>query len=133
TWANTNWPWMGAMFAFNFDFSEAPWYQECDAFRFWSVKGRPAEVALRGLATGLYFSDVPPDYWAYIYTAYLGSAGVISGYSDNTFRPNLNTTRGQFSKMIALAEEWPIDLTGAPHFTDVTPDNVFYPFIETAV
>ena len=28
---------------------------------------------------------------------YLANAGVISGYSDNTFRPSNNATRGQFS------------------------------------
>lgn len=133
TWANANWAWMGVMFTFNFDFGEAPWYQSCDAFRFWSVKGRPAQTALRGMVTGVYFADVPTDYWAYPYVAYLASAGIISGYSDQTFQPSNNATRGQFSKIVAIAEDWSTDLTGAPHFTDVAPDYVFYPFIETAV
>lgn len=132
-WAQTHWPWMGALFTFNYDFSDAPWYDTCHPFRFWSVKERPAEIALRGIATGVYFSDVPRDNWAYNYIAYLGSAGIISGYSDNSFHPNDNATRGQFAKMIVLAEGWQANLTGAPHFSDVPPDNVFYSYIETAV
>ena len=31
-----------------------------------------------------------------------------------------------------LAEGWPIDTTGGPHFTDVPPANPFYGVIETA-
>jgi hypothetical protein len=253
-WARSYWPWMGAMFAFNFDFSEAPWYQTCDAFRFWSVKGRPAQSVLSTFAhnppptytpnidnppairavrynattfsrsggaltvevdasdddatpvqsvqalmqypdggsqqfnftlvsgtnrngtwrvtlalppndggttltytltpsvteaaptgrttngppqqiivTSTRFADVPADYWAYTFIEYLANAGVISGYSDNSFRPGNNATRGQFSKMIVIGEGWPIDLTGAPHFTDVPPSDAFYQYIETAV
>ncbi len=45
-YARSYWPWMGAMFVFNFDFNEAPWYENCFAFRFWSVKNRPAQNAL---------------------------------------------------------------------------------------
>ncbi|MDQ6695567.1 MAG: S-layer homology domain-containing protein [Chloroflexota bacterium] len=46
-WAKSYWPWMGAMFVFNFDFNQAPWYQQCDAFRFWAVSNRPARAALQ--------------------------------------------------------------------------------------
>lgn len=46
-WARSYWPWMGVMFEFNYDFKDAPWYDNCHAFRFWSVKGLPAESALR--------------------------------------------------------------------------------------
>lgn len=263
TWARSYWPWMGVMFTFNFDFKDAPWYDECHPFKFWSVKDRPAQAALRAMvqnppptytpvpatptatatppdegpiirairysATGfgraggtltvevdasdddstpidtvnsvvefpdggtqvrtftlvagstrsgtwrdvltipanngpgnqLYtitpyvvesfpprrtttgppqdiivtntrFWDVQSDFWAYEFIEYLANAGVISGYTDNSFRPNNNATRGQFSKMIVLAEGWQIDLTGAPHFTDTPPDHPFYQYVETA-
>lgn len=45
-YARSYWPWMTGMFVFTFDFNEAPWYNECDAFRFWAVKGREAQIAL---------------------------------------------------------------------------------------
>ena len=58
--------------------------------------------------------------------------GAISGYSDNTFRPYNNTTRGQLTKIVVLAEACHIDTTGGPHFTDVPTTNPFFAFIETA-
>src|SRR5436190_11499174 len=56
-WARSYWPWMGVMFTFNFDFNEAPWYSQCHPFRFWSVKGRPAQAALQALV-----QSPPPTY-----------------------------------------------------------------------
>lgn len=63
---------------------------------------------------------------------YLYCAGVISGYSDNTFRPYNSVTRGQLSKMVVLAKGWTIDTSGGPHFIDVPRLNGFYEFVETA-
>ena len=71
------------------------------------------------------------DYF-YVAVQYLYCHQVISGYSDNTFRPYNFTTRGQFSKIIVGAENWPIDTHGGPHFTDVLPGSTFYNYIETA-
>jgi hypothetical protein len=75
---------------------------------------------------------------SYYYTAvyYLACRGIVSGYSDGTFRPFNNTTRGQMTKIVVLA--FNIPLVAPPPaanrtFTDVTPDNVFYQLIETAV
>ncbi|HKP54238.1 MAG TPA: S-layer homology domain-containing protein [Chloroflexia bacterium] len=56
-WARSYWPWMGTMFIFNFDFSEASWYEQCHAFRYWSVKGRTAQSALAA-----FISNPPPTY-----------------------------------------------------------------------
>jgi hypothetical protein len=78
------------------------------------------------------FSDVNTTDYFYEPVRYLTCAGAISGYSDNTFRPYNDTTRGQLSKIIVLARGWAIDTTGAPHFTDVTSTNPFYTHIETA-
>src|SRR5205085_2282470 len=78
------------------------------------------------------FSDVSPSDYFYEAVRYLYCAGVVSGYGDGTFRPYNNTTRGQLSKIVVLAEGWPIDTTGGPHFTDVPPDHTFYDYVETA-
>ena len=45
-YATSNWPWMEAMFIFNLNFNEAPYYPECEQMRFYSVMGRPAEQSL---------------------------------------------------------------------------------------
>jgi hypothetical protein len=79
------------------------------------------------------FSDVQPADYFYEAVRWLYCRGAISGYSDGTFRPYNTTTRGQLTKIVVLAEGWPIDLTGAPHFDDVDSFNPFYEYIETAV
>src|SRR5205823_6004535 len=79
------------------------------------------------------FSDVYPGDYFYEAVRFLGCAGVISGYSDGAFRAYNPTTRGQLMKMIALAERWPIDVSGGPHFRDVLTEHVFYPYVETAL
>jgi hypothetical protein len=77
------------------------------------------------------FSDVPRDFWAYPYIEYLATHGIISGYADNTFRPNNNITRGQVAKMITLAKGWTPLNPPTPTFIDVPPAHPFYSFIET--
>jgi hypothetical protein len=62
---------------------------------------------------------------------YLFCAGAISGYSDNTFRPYNNTTRGQLTKIVVLAEGWGISAPESPTFSDVPRDHPFFEFIET--
>ena len=41
------------------------------------------------------FRDVPPTDWAYTLINRVGGAGWITGYEDNTFRPNNNITRAE--------------------------------------
>ena len=50
------------------------------------------------------FTDVSPSDYFYVPVQYLYCHGAISGYADNTFRPSNNTTRGQVSKIVVLAE-----------------------------
>jgi hypothetical protein len=82
-------------------------------------------------APGHFIDVLPTDpFFCYIETAY--NHNIISGYSDGTFRPGNNVTRGQLCKIVVLAEDWVIDPSGGPHFTDVAPDHPFYGYIETA-
>jgi hypothetical protein len=78
------------------------------------------------------FSDVPPNHPFFCYVETALARNVISGYSDGTFRPGNNVTRGQLSKIIVVAQQWIIDTTGGPHFTDVPTTSPFYGYIETA-
>jgi hypothetical protein len=81
---------------------------------------------------GPHFTDVPvgSTFYDYIETAY--QHGIIRGYSDGTYRPGENVTRGQLMKIVAGAAGWKIDTTGGPHFTDVPVGSTFYDYIETA-
>lgn len=78
------------------------------------------------------FTDVQPTDYFYEPVRYLYCHEVISGYADNTFRPYNNTTRGQLTKIVVLAEGWPQYTPPTPTFTDVPAGHTFYPFIETA-
>lgn len=49
------------------------------------------------------FSDLSSDAWYYDYVNDLYNQGVISGYEDNTFRPERTVTTGEALKMILLA------------------------------
>jgi hypothetical protein len=80
----------------------------------------------------LSFSDVHSTDYFYQAVQYLYCQGAVSGYSDGSFRPYNNTTRGRLSKIVVLAEGWTVDTTGGPHFSDVPIANPFYPYIETA-
>ena len=49
------------------------------------------------------FKDVTSSTWCYKYVAEMCDAGVISGYSDGTYRPNGSLTYGAALKLIMLA------------------------------
>jgi hypothetical protein len=78
------------------------------------------------------FPDVTPQYWAYRYVMELACAGIVSGHTDGTFRPDNPTTRAQIAKMIVLSEDWPLLNPIEPSFADVERSHIFYRYIETA-
>lgn len=49
------------------------------------------------------FSDVSQSHWAYQYIETAKVNGAISGYSDETFRPENDITRAEITKMIAVS------------------------------
>jgi hypothetical protein len=78
------------------------------------------------------FIDVHTTDYFYQPVRYLYCRGVISGYSDNTFRPYNTTTRGQLSKIVTLGFGTPIYTPPTPTFNDVPITDPFYQYIETA-
>ncbi len=83
------------------------------------TRGQMAKIIINGLGVqGLvceynatpYFPDVPTDHTFYNEIQCLKDFGITSGYSDGTYKPDDNITRGQMSKFIVLA------------FVDVTPE-----------
>lgn len=65
------------------------------------------------------FSDVPKGYWAANYIGYMQQFGVITGYSDGSFRPDAPVTRAEFA---AIASRFEKLTKGSKSFTDV-PDT----------
>ncbi len=81
--------------------------------------------------SGQTFSDVPPSHPFYVYIERMARRGIIGGYSDGTFRPDNNATRGQISKIVANAAgiQDPIPQSRQT-FSDVPPTHPFWVYIE---
>lgn len=65
-------------------------------------------VFVLGIASTTFAADnpflkVPTNHWAYDSVKKLGEAGIISGYSDSTFRGDKTITRFEMAKMVAKA------------------------------
>lgn len=90
------------------------------------------------ISTNADFSDIQENDWFYSYIEYLSSKGVIQGYHDNTFRPEVFITRAEMAKIAAgflynleTSGQVSIDIPeGTQSFTDVAITDWFYPYIE---
>ena len=76
------------------------------------------------------FSDVCPEDWFYTYVMNLTERGAISGYTDGTFRPNNDITRGQIMKVVVIANDLSAPLPTNPTFTDVPSTHPFFQWVE---
>lgn len=94
--------------------------------------GLPPSATPTVASCGLNFTDVEPQFWAYRYITQLACEGVVSGYSDNTFRPDNPTTRAQLAKMLVISRGWDLLNPNQPSFADVDRSHLFYMYIETA-
>ena len=65
------------------------------------------------------FNDVPKGYWAANYIGYMQQFGIITGYSDGSFRPDAPVTRAEFA---AIASRFEKLTEGSKSFADV-PDT----------
>lgn len=50
----TEWPWLGAMFVFNLNFDQAPYYHVCEQMRYYSIQSSATETALQGMMQELF-------------------------------------------------------------------------------
>lgn len=69
------------------------------------------------------FKDVKSDYWAYEQINSLTEKGVLAGYPDETFKPDNNVNRAEFTKMIIKTldkDDMPVNTETI--FSDVSPD-----------
>lgn len=79
------------------------------------------------------FSDIPYGSTFYQYIETAKARGIIDGYSDGTFRPGENVSRGQVCKIVALARAWKLINPFVATFNDVPKGSTFFQHIETAV
>lgn len=105
----------------------------------WSVTpGGPASTGTNTpVSCPIAFSDVRSTDWFYEWTVCLYCRGAISGYTDGTFKPDLNTTRGQMAKIAVIGfgitpYSPPPGTASTPTFLDVPVTNPFYSYVEAA-
>lgn len=75
------------------------------------------------------FTDVPPGHTFYPFVRCLVCKGIISGYSDGTFKPDNPVTRGQLAKIVSNSAGFSEPVSGQT-FEDVPPGSTFYEFAE---
>ena len=74
------------------------------------------------------FTDVPPDSTFYTWIRCLACRGIISGYTDGTFRPGNDITRGQIAKIVSNSAGFSED-PGPQIYEDVPVGSPFYDWI----
>ncbi|WP_018393453.1 S-layer homology domain-containing protein [Bacillus sp. 37MA] len=79
------------------------------------------------------FRDVASNHWAINQIEFLSSKGVISGFSDGTFKPETNVTRGQAAIMLVRALDLSLSNRSNPGFKDVSTKHSAYKYIAAIV
>lgn len=75
------------------------------------------------------FPDVPQGSTFYAYVRCLACRSILGGFSDGTFKPGSDVTRGQLAKIVANAAGFNEPVAGET-FEDVAAGSTYYPFIE---
>jgi len=80
------------------------------------------------------FKDVAADYWAKESVEYLATIGIISGFPDNTFKPEKAVNRAEMCALLVKSSGTPANLLTpeAQKFTDVSNKHWAASFIKTA-
>lgn len=78
------------------------------------------------------FYDVGREHWAYNHICEMTSRGVLSGYPDNSFRPDKKVTRAEFAKIMTSAAGSALQYPNYPTFDDVDSYDWYFPYVETA-
>ena len=76
------------------------------------------------------YRDISSSDWYAQAVGVMSTLGIITGYEDNTFRPQASITRGEFA---ALALRFAREVDGAPvTFTDVSSGDWYYRYVTGA-
>lgn len=76
------------------------------------------------------YKDVPKTHWAYEAIEALSKAGIVKGFPDKTFKPNLNVTREQFAVVLVLTLKLPTDNKAPQIFSDIKPGHRSFLYID---
>jgi hypothetical protein len=78
-----------------------------------------------------HFTDVLSGHWAFKYVQKMYDEEITTGYSDGTYRPAQNVTRGQMASFIIRAL-YPggFTYTPTPYFSDVPESHWAFPYVQ---
>ncbi len=81
-----------------------------------------------------FYSDMNESHWAYQSIKFLTEIGVVVGYPDGTYKPDIPVTRAEFASMAikALGQE-DANVSQEIHFSDIDSDFWAYNIIQKAV
>ncbi|MDR1531774.1 MAG: S-layer homology domain-containing protein [Clostridiales bacterium] len=78
------------------------------------------------------FADLGTGFWGYPYIALAVQAGSVSGYPDNTFRPENMVTRAEAATLFVKMERRSLQPIGSADFPDVPATHWAYKYIMNA-
>ncbi len=78
------------------------------------------------------FIDLTTSHWAYKDIIALCEAGIIDGYPDGTFGPEISITRAEFAKIIVGVQGTALVNPAQATYQDVARNNWHYQYVETA-
>ena len=81
-----------------------------------------------------FYTDMDENHWAYQSIKFLTEVGVVVGYPDGTYKPDIPVTRAEFASMAikALGQE-STTVEQEINFNDITPEFWAYNIIQKAV
>jgi hypothetical protein len=93
-----------------------------------------AAFVLMNTPANAFYTDMNESHWAYQSIKFLTEVGVVVGYPDGTYKPDIPVTRAEFASMAikALGQE-NTNVTQDIHFNDIEPDFWAYNIIQKAV
>ena len=93
-----------------------------------------ATIAMLNNPANAFYTDMDETHWAYQSIKFLTEVGVVVGYPDGTYKPDIPVTRAEFASMAikALGQE-DTEVTQDIHFSDVDSGFWAYNIIRKAV
>jgi hypothetical protein len=104
----------------------------CIIFSFSFTAFANEENAVPQNVDNLGFTDVTKDNPAYNAILTVAERKIITGFSDNAFKPNSMVTRGQFASMMVETLNLPLTQPAVQTYKDVDKNNPAFIYIESA-
>jgi len=76
------------------------------------------------------FKDLPAAHWAHKSVQTLSKTGIVRGYPDGTYRPDLKVTRAQFATALVLALKIPVNEKAPQIFSDIPAGHWAFLYVD---